>query len=34
MGERLQPLGWSLAAAGATLTLTRRAGPAGRSATP
>ncbi|MEI8267445.1 MAG: type II secretion system protein GspL [Betaproteobacteria bacterium] len=34
MGERLQPLGWSLAVAGATLTLTRRAGPAGRSATP
>ena len=34
MNERLQPLGWSAAAAGGLLTLTRRNVAAGRSATP
>ena len=34
LNERLQPLGWSAAATGTALTLTRRDTPAGRSATP
>jgi general secretion pathway protein L len=34
MGERLQPQGWTVAAAGGALTLTRRSGPAARSAQP
>ena len=34
MNERLQPLGWSAAATGAALTLTRRDNPAGRRAAP
>jgi general secretion pathway protein L len=34
MGERLQPQGWAVAAAGGALTLTRRSGPAARSAQP
>jgi general secretion pathway protein L len=34
MNERLQPLGWSVAAAGGALTLTRRNASAGRGGTP
>jgi general secretion pathway protein L len=34
MGERLQPQGWTVSAAGGALTLTRRSGPAARSAQP
>ena len=34
MNDRLQPLGWSVAAAGGTLTLTRRNVSAGRSPAP